>query len=275
MHDGGFGDGHGPQLANPIWGRAEVALGARAQRAGPVDPATAAPSTGCDAHQKIGAFPSKPGARVPPGPHALTRARPRCRDQGPAPSTFPARSSRAGMRMVKTAPWPGPGTGAATTLPPWAATIAATMDKPRPAPPLARDRDGSARKNRSKTRAASSAPIPGPSSVTWQTHLLAGPGDGNGCGRTGWRVSPDVRQQVVEHLPEPAGVPGDEHRAACLDVELPLGTHGSGRLYRLRRHRHEIDGGSARRDGFRPVGPVTADLRPDAPYAPSRPESRS
>jgi hypothetical protein len=44
------------------------------------------------------------------------------------------------MKVVPTtaAPW-------ADTVPPWAATMALTMDRPNPAPPWVLDRDGSER----------------------------------------------------------------------------------------------------------------------------------
>ena len=40
---------------------------------------------------------------------------------------------------------PSPGADVAETVPPWAATMAATMDSPSPLPPRVRDRAGSAR----------------------------------------------------------------------------------------------------------------------------------
>ena len=40
-------------------------------------------------------------------------------------------------------------------------TIESTMERPRPAPPCWRERDGSARKKRSNTRSADSVPSPG------------------------------------------------------------------------------------------------------------------
>ena len=61
---------------------------------------------------------------------------------------------------------PAPPTFWAVHEPPWARAIAATIDRPRPAPPSRREREASERANRSKTRSATSGAIPGPSSAT-------------------------------------------------------------------------------------------------------------
>ena len=59
---------------------------------------------------------------------------------------------------------PSPGTPERSAVPPWASTIAATMDKPSPDPSVARL--DSSRLNRSKIRSRSSVGMPGPPSRT-------------------------------------------------------------------------------------------------------------
>src|SRR5439155_21222771 len=61
---------------------------------------------------------------------------------------------------------PRPGSLLASTLPPWASTIPLTIASPRPAPPVARARDGSTRQKRSKTWGRCSGAIPPPESLT-------------------------------------------------------------------------------------------------------------
>ena len=56
--------------------------------------------------------------------------------------------SPPGSSTTKVAP--PPGVASTDTRPPWALTTASTIDSPRPVPPLARTRDGSARQKRSK-----------------------------------------------------------------------------------------------------------------------------
>ena len=59
-------------------------------------------------------------------------------------------------------------------MPLWAATIAAQIDSPRPAPPVLRDREASPRAKRSKTTGRNCSGIPGPVSVIDTRHVLGG-----------------------------------------------------------------------------------------------------
>jgi hypothetical protein len=61
---------------------------------------------------------------------------------GPVVRGSPA-GGAAGSRTVNVVPCPA--ALAAVTVPPWAATMAETIDSPRPAPPWRRDRLGSDR----------------------------------------------------------------------------------------------------------------------------------
>lgn len=61
---------------------------------------------------------------------------------------------------------PVPGRLHSRTSPAWLAATCLTMASPSPVPPVARERAGSMRKNRSKTRPCNSAGMPMPRSVT-------------------------------------------------------------------------------------------------------------
>ena len=132
---------------------------------------------------------SRPVTRAPTGPRrAAGSGRPAWRRAGTRRPYWPSVRlgggpvSLSGDTRTSTRPWPR---GARAhpnrclTVPPWAPTMAATMARPRPAPPEERDRDGSARKNGSKIRSASAGSIPGPSSWTVSTAhpVLAGQAD--------------------------------------------------------------------------------------------------
>ncbi len=66
--------------------------------------------------------------------------------------------------MVKVEPVPG--LLHSRTSPPWLFSTCLTIASPSPVPPVARERAGSTRKNRSKTRSWCSAAMPMPRSVT-------------------------------------------------------------------------------------------------------------
>ena len=72
--------------------------------------------------------------------------------------------SAAGSRMVNVDPVPG--LLHSRTSPPWLASTCLTIARPRPVPPVARERAGSTRKNRSNTRCWCSGAMPMPRSVT-------------------------------------------------------------------------------------------------------------
>ena len=61
---------------------------------------------------------------------------------------------------------PVPGLLHSRTSPPWLFSTCLTMASPSPVPPVARERAGSTRKNRSKTRSWCSGAMPMPRSVT-------------------------------------------------------------------------------------------------------------
>ncbi len=87
------------------------------------------------------------GSGVNLGRRAAERAR-QAAGSGVPPSgrtagSSPAWAVPAGISTVTTNP--SPGVEAAETDPPWAATMAATMESPRPLPPPVRARAGSAR----------------------------------------------------------------------------------------------------------------------------------
>src|SRR4029450_12224967 len=75
----------------------------------------------------------------------------------------------AGSRMVTGEPCPGD--VSSVIVPPWAATIERAIERPSPAPPLARSRAASRRTNGSKTRVTSPGAMPGPVSRTLRRPL--------------------------------------------------------------------------------------------------------
>src|SRR5581483_8527621 len=79
----------------------------------------------------------------------------------------------SGSRSSKTAP--PPGAFRAVHVPSWARAIAATIDRPRPAPPSRRERETSARAKRSKIRSRTAGSIPRPPSATAITTSCGSP----------------------------------------------------------------------------------------------------
>ena len=81
-----------------------------------------------------------PSARSRPPPQ--TRSLPLAEGRGDA--AFGSCAGSANGSAIRNVV-PRPGSDSTETLPPWASATAATIDSPSPTPPLARDRDSSAR----------------------------------------------------------------------------------------------------------------------------------
>src|SRR4051795_8846190 len=109
---------------------------------------------------------------------------------------------------------PPPGAFAASTRPPWASTIPATIASPRPAPPLPRSRPPSARQKRSQSSSGEPVGRPGPWSGTSRAPpraAEAAEGLRGGAGRQAGAV--------VAHLERDVG-------AVAADADLDRGAVG-------------------------------------------------
>ena len=136
------------------------------------------------------------------------------------------------MRVVS------PGRLARATEPPWAATIASTSERPRPAPP-ARVRAASPRTKRSKARGARSGGKPGPSS--WTVKPVVGAGHRDGA--AGGGVLAGVGQQVGDDLVQPRLVAGDgERRVGQGQPPLVVGVDDARVVDRLEQQPGQVDG---------------------------------
>ena len=131
-----------------------------------------------------------------------------------------------------------PGALASATLPPWAATIASTSERPRPAPP-ARLRAVSPRVNRSNARLARSGEKPGPSS--WTVNPSAVPVTVTVRARGG--VLAGVGEQVGHDLVQPRRVAGHaERRVGQGQAPLALAVDDAGVVDRLEQQAGQVDG---------------------------------
>ncbi len=138
----------------------------------------------------------------------------------------PLGAQRSGRRTVKRAP---PPVGfEASTVPPWALTRAATIARPRPAPPSSRPRESESRQKRSKTAFGSPGGRPGP----WSR-------DGD-VAHASRRLQPDldrralrgvddrVAQQVGEDAAQRVAVGPSRHRPGRAQGDRPLRRRGPG-----------------------------------------------
>ncbi len=122
-------------------------------------------------------------------------------------------------------------------LPLCASMIEAAMDSPRPKLPACRDRDLSARTNRSNKCGSSSGAIPGPSSVTVNSAygsaiVSSARRDTRRHRRALRRMHSCVRQQIGERLMKPCPVTAHPHRPVGHVRQPPV---------RWRRHRGVVD----------------------------------
>ena len=98
----------------------------------------------------------------------------------------------------------------ASIVPPWASTRFFAMASPRPAPPVVRAREGSARRNLSNTVAITSSGMPSPvSSTATKTSSVESVPALHGDLASLRGVPDGVLKQVVHHLENPGGVHSD------------------------------------------------------------------
>ena len=137
---------------------------------------------------------------------------------------------------------PLPGSLSISTAPPCADTVASTIDNPRPVPPRWRERDGSARKKRSVTLAATSgghalAAIDRPRATPSSRRARRGSSPGRPAG-----VHEGVADDVGDHLPQPILVAvDDDWRSAELDVDRPPGRRRAGVGCGVARQQRQVD----------------------------------
>ena len=186
---------------------------------------------------KVGCGPGVNLRRTPTGPPYQAA------DSGgsPAKTGFgPDCTEVMGRRTVTIIPLPGE--DVAETVPPCAATMAATMERPRPLPPLVRVRGRVDPVEALEDPAGLFVGHAGPRVAHLDLGLVADlvhPHRGRGPRR---RVGPHVGQEVVEDLAQPVPVAGHLHRVRGPEPHRPLGPDGGRSPDRIGGQGHELDG---------------------------------